>query len=545
MAAVDGKMNMEIADQDLVGSYARDGSETAFRALVARHVDLVFGAALRQTGDAGLAEEVTQNVFIALARKAPRLAGHETLAGWLHRTAILEAKARLRAELRRQRREHVAAALEERRREGRDPAEDLAPLLDEGLLRLRDSDRLVLILRYLEERSLREVGDALGIAEDSARKRVDRALERLAAYFRAQGFALPAGVAATLVRASSASAAPAGLAMASANAGLGAAAPSGLAALLGVSALQLAHLQTAGLCALLVATPLGWRWAQDRNLEPLEQALVQRKFELEAQLGDASAMTRQIRAQLVQAGADAFNLRTRQSVAASTSPESGGRYRWDDSAALARIPKELLQHFWVPAVVDREGTLTPEIQALLQMTPAESAAVQDALHKFSRAAESAQAARTRPVNPSGEELEGRPPSEVRVFEARDFGQTFTSLTQNLTDEIAQALGPERATLLRGPLSDWIPIGDRANGLSSSWAFMSGDYRIRFLNEVSEADGEPWIACRIHKDSGSVLYPMPAKNIPAHLRAQLQDWLTIPKRTSPAPGPDPSTIEPRP
>src|SRR5436309_14549128 len=73
-------------DRELVTAYAARGSETAFRALVTRHVHLVYATALRQVGDAGLAEEITQNVFIALARKAPRLAGIETLAGWLHRT---------------------------------------------------------------------------------------------------------------------------------------------------------------------------------------------------------------------------------------------------------------------------------------------------------------------------------------------------------------------------------------------------------------------------------------------------------------------------
>ena len=80
------------ADCELVTAYATRGSENAFRALVTRHVHLVYATALRQVGDAALAEEITQNVFIALARKAPRLAGVQTLAGWLHRTAILEAK---------------------------------------------------------------------------------------------------------------------------------------------------------------------------------------------------------------------------------------------------------------------------------------------------------------------------------------------------------------------------------------------------------------------------------------------------------------------
>src|SRR2546422_710216 len=89
------------ADCELVTAYAARGSENAFRALVTRHVNLVYATAFRQVGDATLAEEITQNVFIALARKAPRLAGIQTLAGWLLRTAVLEAKARIRPELRR------------------------------------------------------------------------------------------------------------------------------------------------------------------------------------------------------------------------------------------------------------------------------------------------------------------------------------------------------------------------------------------------------------------------------------------------------------
>src|SRR2546423_10955253 len=145
-------------DRELVTAYAARGSETAFRALVTRHVPLVYATALRQVGDAGLAEEITQNVFIALARKAPRLAGIETLAGWLHRTSILEAKARIRSELRRDRREEMAAEATALEREGTSPLETLVPLLDEGLLNLRAGDRLALVPRFLEARSPRDVG---------------------------------------------------------------------------------------------------------------------------------------------------------------------------------------------------------------------------------------------------------------------------------------------------------------------------------------------------------------------------------------------------
>src|SRR3569833_419986 len=186
-------MSAQSHDGDLALSFAREGSEFAFRSLVVRHVDLVFATALRQTGDHGVAEEITQNVFIALARKAPRLAGHETLAGWLHRTAVLESRARVRSEVRRRHREHTAAELAALRNEGSSPLAAAVPFLDEALLHLGGPDRLALISRFFEERSLREVGDQLGLKEDAARKRVSRALDRLAVFLRKRGFAVPQG----------------------------------------------------------------------------------------------------------------------------------------------------------------------------------------------------------------------------------------------------------------------------------------------------------------------------------------------------------------
>ena len=151
------------SDQELVSSYVREHSENAFRALVTRHVDLVYATALRQVGDPEMAKEITQNVFVVLARKAPRLGGVTTLAGWLHRTAILESKSCIRAELRRRRREDAAATIENIERHGNSPVDALLPLLDEALRHLRENERLALVLRFMEDRSLREVGDALGV----------------------------------------------------------------------------------------------------------------------------------------------------------------------------------------------------------------------------------------------------------------------------------------------------------------------------------------------------------------------------------------------
>src|SRR5256885_6776605 len=98
-------------DQDLLREYREGGSEGAFQSLVQRHVNLVYSTALRRLRDSGLAEEVTQNVFVVLARKAPFLDRHIGLAGWLYKTTLLEARHRQRSELRRKRREETAVAI--------------------------------------------------------------------------------------------------------------------------------------------------------------------------------------------------------------------------------------------------------------------------------------------------------------------------------------------------------------------------------------------------------------------------------------------------
>src|SRR6266540_7347922 len=98
-------------DRELLREYLDGGSERAFQSLVQRHVDLVYSTALRRLGDAGPAEEVTQNVFVALARKAPFLGRDVALAAWLHKTNVFEARHRLRAELRRKRRQETAIAI--------------------------------------------------------------------------------------------------------------------------------------------------------------------------------------------------------------------------------------------------------------------------------------------------------------------------------------------------------------------------------------------------------------------------------------------------
>ncbi|MCL4179222.1 MAG: hypothetical protein KJ072_15955 [Verrucomicrobia bacterium] len=103
---------INLADADLLRAFVREGSEAAFRSLTERHVDLVLGTALRRTGHREAAQEITQNVFIALARKSAWLQVRRSLAGWLYRTTLLEARQWRRGETRRGQRELTAVELE-------------------------------------------------------------------------------------------------------------------------------------------------------------------------------------------------------------------------------------------------------------------------------------------------------------------------------------------------------------------------------------------------------------------------------------------------
>lgn len=175
-------------DDQCLAAFARDGSESAFRRLVERHLQLVYGVALRMVnGDVHQAQDIAQAVFANLARKAASIPPGFVLAGWLHRDARFTALEWLRQERRRLDRERDAAAFREPRPEPEVDWTRVRPLLDEALDSLEDADRHVLLLRFLEGLSHSEVGRALGIAEEAARKRAVRALDALRRAFAARG----------------------------------------------------------------------------------------------------------------------------------------------------------------------------------------------------------------------------------------------------------------------------------------------------------------------------------------------------------------------
>ena len=178
----------DVPDDRLLEQFARNGSEEAFAALVQRHIALVHSVALRHTANPQHAQDITQAVFVILARKAGAL-GHKTvLPGWLYHTARLTAANLQRAETRRVRREQEAfmqSKLEE------SPTDnlwrELSPQLDEAMAGLGTSERDALVLRYFQNKSMAEVAKFLGLEENTAQKRVSRALEKLRKFFTKHG----------------------------------------------------------------------------------------------------------------------------------------------------------------------------------------------------------------------------------------------------------------------------------------------------------------------------------------------------------------------
>lgn len=497
-------MNERQTDYELLRNFVLHGEQPAFADVVRRHLDLVYATALRKTEEPGAAEEVAQNVFATLARKAWQFARDDSLPAWLHKATLLEAREWLRGELRRRRREQTAAELGTTMKIPEDQAafRSLVPLLDEALLSLREKDRAALLLRFYEYQSLRDVGASLNVSEDTAQKRVSAALEKLAAYFQKRGHrtATVALTAAALEQtASSASAATASLVIQGALASAPAAS-SGLAVLLARLG-GLSKVQVATACLLAAALPLGWQFqahrTATREAESSRQQLAAARSELLAIGADirrldasASKLENDTVAAQVTVGRnteaarqyEAWKRKIRGQLLSSDQ-------QWPEDSPFIRIPKTILPQLTIGEMIQPPSTIARTARELLGLTPGERQALEDALQKHSetmgelmsaRIVETNQAKRTTiPSNAVAGNVWIIPPL------AGDAGETAGALQKIITG----TLGPDRVPLVQASM------GERSmGGLNQLLNLNALTERQEIGVWITEQDGRPFVNC---------------------------------------------------
>ncbi|HUR56128.1 MAG TPA: sigma-70 family RNA polymerase sigma factor [Opitutaceae bacterium] len=258
-----------IDDTTLLRRYAAERAEDAFAEFVRRHLPLVYSAALRRLGgDVHRAQDVAQVVFCAAAREAHRLSQHALVTGWLYtatRNAVIDV---LRAEKRRRGREQEAHHMYSISSDPGATADwsRLGPVLDAAMDELSGGDREAVLLRFFQNRPFAEIGRGLGLSEDAARKRVERALEKLGTKLRRHGISSTSAALAALLASETACAAPAGLVASITGAALG----TGAAAASAVALITSAKLKVGIAAAVLAAGAIGFV-AQQRTITALRE----------------------------------------------------------------------------------------------------------------------------------------------------------------------------------------------------------------------------------------------------------------------------------
>lgn len=248
-------MNGELSDRQLLERFVETRCHDAFAQLVSRHVPMVYAAAMRQAGHRQTAEDVTQEVFAALARKAATLRAEQVLASWLLVATRRTCLTVLRRERRRQRREDKAASMQPTTTSadrGSD-SDELLPMLDAALASLGEVDRHAIVLRFFCGASDRDAADVLGMTENTLRQRRFRSIEKLRAYFRTQGLDIGADALAGTIAANAVRAVPPHLAAAATRHALAAAAtPAALVATKGILLMSWMKAKSATVAAVVI-----------------------------------------------------------------------------------------------------------------------------------------------------------------------------------------------------------------------------------------------------------------------------------------------------
>ncbi len=453
-------------DFALLRQFVRQADEAAFATVVRRHLDLVYATALRKLADIGAAEEVAQDVFAALARKAWQFGPDDSLPAWLYRSTLLESKRRLRGELRRRRRQQTAAELgTTMNTPDEQPAlQGLVPVLDDALQALPERGRVALLLRYYERRSFREVGASIGTSEDAARKRVAGALQQLAQFFQRRGFKTSTLAATSAVLEHTTASAPVTMANTILQGALPAA-PSGLATLKVVLSrlTGLTKVQGAVLSVALAAVPAGWGWhyyhEAQHQAATAQQALAIDQREREASERELEQLRRESArlatlAQTAEAAwttqhkaAEQFDAFKRKILGLLATKD----YRWPDDSPFVRIPKAAIKQLAPAKAIHSDGRLEDWAAELLALTPQERQHTEQSLADLDHTLAQLAVSHAYPTNyfPQRLNFSDWSAHNFKTVAVPALGAEAESLVNQTLTQLKQSLGDERTQLLIG------------------------------------------------------------------------------------------------
>ncbi len=395
-------------DTELLRRFVEESAEGPFTELVREHLNLVYSAALREmNGDGALAEDVSQAVFTKLAREAPRLVGHPSLAGWLYTTVRHLAGNWRRADQHRRRREEEAHSMNQLLSEDspNEVWQQVRPVLDDALHELNAADREAVVLRFLEDRPLREVGARLGLNENAARMRVDRALDKLRGQLARRGITSTASGLTAALAIGVLTPAPAALAGTIASTALASGAVAGSTTLTLIKLMSMTSVKVSLIGALVVGGIAVPTWQQTRlqGAQVENEQLRARETALRAQATELAALRKEAE-RLRKAGDDPAELEQLREWKTQTQPEL---LRLRGMAGLARranVEAEQLRaqlakqaseggiHPVTAAMLDfqkqdrarrMEGDLS-NLTARLHLTPEQSQAVRDILSRHAQ-----------------------------------------------------------------------------------------------------------------------------------------------------------------
>jgi RNA polymerase sigma factor (sigma-70 family) len=522
-------------DRELIRDYVGTGSETAFSTIVERHVDLVYATAWCSVKNSHTAEEITQVVFTILARKGPWLAGDISLAGWLHKTAAFEARAWWRSELRRRAREQTAIEIGTTMKDENSSLKSLAAELDDALLSLQERDRQAVLLRYFEGRSHREIGDLLNAREDAVRMRIQKALDRLAVFFRRRGYKVVAVAAVSAVLEESAKAAPAGLGIAvgkSAAAAGSAGAATGLKLML-ARWLSLSKTQMAAACLGLALLPSGVEWNLKRIsahrisvaqifTDAARARQVQLSSEIERLQGESArldAAAEDAQRHQEQYAAAREKLRSLKQTVPGLLKAPG--QQWPADLPYVRIPKTVVHSLDLlhrsPGTFSSSGRLSEPAVELFGITADERQAAEKALADYWQGVKDMMAASAYETNSAGGP-EGR---ITKTMIVPPLGEPLKKLAEATRGQLVYLLGEEREKLL---FDGWEQGGIQFFWPGNLWPIADQPQTLSAWVEPSTTNSRAWfgaswgqVGTGIGSEGAGSLKIIPASFFDSHFR----------------------------